>query len=197
MNLYKILEIDKTATPDEIRKAYKRMASKHHPDKENGDEERFKEVQSAYDVLSDPVKKGRYDEDGTVIEDDFKGAAIDEVIKLVSSEIDASDDFDMRNIFRVVEDNLHKKTLNHEHSLEGAKIHLKKLKRLADKVIRKSGGENMFSTIIENKISMTEKDIKFIGFSLTVFAEAANILSEYDYKQIAGLTFKDYQYEEA
>ena len=57
---YKILEIDKSASPEEIKQAYRKMAMKHHPDR-GGDDEQFKRIQEAYDVLSDPEKKSLYD----------------------------------------------------------------------------------------------------------------------------------------
>lgn len=60
---YKLLEVEKTASPDVIRKAYRKMAVKHHPDK-GGDVELFKEMTKAYEVLSDENKRRRYDEGG-------------------------------------------------------------------------------------------------------------------------------------
>jgi curved DNA-binding protein len=64
---YKILEIDKKATPEEIKKAYRALAKKNHPDKNLGDkkaEERFKLVNEANEVLGDPEKRKQYDELG-------------------------------------------------------------------------------------------------------------------------------------
>eukprot|EP00894_Picocystis_sp_ML_P000110 jgi/Pico_ML_1/50627/g1806.t2 len=53
---YELLGLDKNASADEIKKAYRKQAIKHHPDK-GGDPEKFKEIGQAYDVLSDPEKK--------------------------------------------------------------------------------------------------------------------------------------------
>lgn len=60
MDHYAILGIPKTASPDEIKKAYRKLASQHHPDK-GGDTKRFQEIQTAYEVLSDPQRKQAYD----------------------------------------------------------------------------------------------------------------------------------------
>ncbi|HEX3152483.1 MAG TPA: DnaJ C-terminal domain-containing protein [Gemmataceae bacterium] len=65
---YEVLGVSKSASADEIAKAYKKLARQHHPDRNPGDkqaESRFKEIQNAYDTLSDPKKKGIYDQFGT------------------------------------------------------------------------------------------------------------------------------------
>lgn len=61
--LYEVLEVDPSSTPDEIKRAYRKMALQHHPDK-GGSPERFKEISAAYNVLSDPKKKDIYDKYG-------------------------------------------------------------------------------------------------------------------------------------
>ncbi len=64
---YEVLGVDKNATADEIKKAYRKKAIQYHPDKNPGDkeaEEKFKEAAEAYEVLSDPQKRQRYDQFG-------------------------------------------------------------------------------------------------------------------------------------
>src|SRR5688500_15047641 len=62
--LYDTLGVPKGASADEIKKAYRKLAREHHPDS-GGDEARFKEIQGAYDVLSDPEKRKAYDTYGS------------------------------------------------------------------------------------------------------------------------------------
>lgn len=61
---YEVLGVSKDASADEIKKAFRKAAVKHHPDKEGGDEVKFKEVNEAYEVLKDAQKRQRYDQFG-------------------------------------------------------------------------------------------------------------------------------------
>lgn len=75
-NPYDVLGVSKTATADEIKKAYRKLAMKHHPDKNKGDkasEAKFKEVSAAYEVLSDEKKRKNYDTFGSAEAGSFGG----------------------------------------------------------------------------------------------------------------------------
>ncbi len=61
---YEVLGIGKNASADEIKKAFRKLAVKYHPDKEGGDEAKFKEINEAYEVLKDQQKRQRYDQFG-------------------------------------------------------------------------------------------------------------------------------------
>jgi curved DNA-binding protein len=84
MDYYQILGVSRDATPEEIKKAYRKLAHKYHPDKAKGDkkqaEEKFKQISEAYAVLSDPQKRQEYDQVGSQVfrqkfsqEDIFRG----------------------------------------------------------------------------------------------------------------------------
>ena len=72
---YEVLGVSRTATSEELKKAYKKLAAKFHPDRNPGDDEavqKFKEASEAFDVLNDPDKRARYDRFGHA---GVKGAA--------------------------------------------------------------------------------------------------------------------------
>ncbi|MFH2231998.1 MAG: DnaJ domain-containing protein, partial [Patescibacteria group bacterium] len=64
-NYYQDLGVEQGATQDEIKKAYRRLAHQHHPDKNGGDEAKFKEVNEAFQVLGDDKKRAQYDQFGS------------------------------------------------------------------------------------------------------------------------------------
>src|SRR5260370_4947835 len=75
---YETLKVNRKASAEEIRKSYRRLARKYHPDLNPGDkaaEDRFKRLQEAYDVLSDPKKRQMYDQHGFYSDSGFAAGA--------------------------------------------------------------------------------------------------------------------------
>lgn len=76
-NYYEILGISKDATAEEIKKSYRKLSLKYHPDKNPDGEEKFKEISEAYSVLSDTSKKAHYDSGGPQLQDFFSNRGSD------------------------------------------------------------------------------------------------------------------------
>ena len=73
-NYYETLGVNKSASKDEIKKAFYKLAHKYHPDKKEGNEAKFKEVNEAYQVLSDDGKRSKYDQFGSADAEGFGGS---------------------------------------------------------------------------------------------------------------------------
>ena len=74
-NYYEILGVSKNASKDDIRRAYRKLAHEHHPDKGGGDAAKFREVNEAYEVLSDETKRSQYDRFGSAFAQGYGGQA--------------------------------------------------------------------------------------------------------------------------
>lgn len=75
-NYYKILEVEENASIDEIKKSYRKLAAKYHPDRNPEGEEKFKEIAEAYETLGNPEKKSQYDNKG---KNPFQGTAYEDM----------------------------------------------------------------------------------------------------------------------
>ena len=96
-DLYEVLGLQRGASEDEIKKAYRKLAKKYHPDLNPGDktaEEKMKEVNAAYEILSDPEKKARYDQFGHAGVDPSYGAGAG-----YGGQYTGFEDFDLGSIF--------------------------------------------------------------------------------------------------
>jgi molecular chaperone DnaJ len=84
---YKILGVDKSATQDEIKKAFKKLAMQHHPDRPGGDEKKFKEINEAFQVVGDAEKRAKYDQFGADFDQQggFGGASWEDFMRAARS----------------------------------------------------------------------------------------------------------------
>lgn len=80
MNPYSILNVEVTATEKNIKSAYRILSQEYHPDKPNGDREKFEQVKLAYDILSNPERRRRYDQTGRTDESPVTPEAVRSMI---------------------------------------------------------------------------------------------------------------------
>ena len=137
MTHYDTLGVQPDAEPDAIKKAFRKLAMKHHPDRKNGDDEMMKEIQVAYGVLSDADKRARYDrgEDvGNTLtkEQFFEQQVVGALISLFDSVVAGMTIEQVRynNPLDLITNDLKAKIKNFPQMLNAPKRELRKLRQL-------------------------------------------------------------------
>lgn len=156
MSLYEDLGVSENATSDEIKKAYRAKASQHHPDK-GGKHEDFVVVQKAYEILSDPEKRERYDSTGKENEGPVPESPLSLVTKLMMELIQQSD-VEYTDLVQLAREHLkqqRKLSMNHFSSLKEIRKGRKVISRL------RSPGQNPVVYALQEK----RRDIlrKYLG----------------------------------
>jgi DnaJ-class molecular chaperone len=177
---YDELELPKNCTSDEIKQKYRILAQLHHPDK-GGDEEKFKKIKLAYEVLSDPIKREHYDSTG----DHYDDSNLDtEVLARLSNMISQYS----QQINPEFDDLILKMKLDLNHAQEQTNIAIvscnaliEKLNIVAKKIKLKQKGENLLKSFVEKKIKLHHTELINHKRVLIVFARMLKILEEYHY----------------
>lgn len=160
MTLYEILGLYPDATEEEIKDAYRRKSMIHHPDREGGDEETFKQVKAAYEVLSDPERRKRYDEtgqteEGPSEEEMLANAATHILVETLNSIPEwvtpTQDDFIERMVKRV-DSRINKL----ERDVALGESALSKVRKLLGRFIKKDKGRNVFQDHLEREVANIE-----------------------------------------
>lgn len=177
MNFYKILGVDKDATRPEIKKAYKRLAMKYHPDRDGGDKAEFEKIKLAYDVLVDPVRRERYDKNGTIDKpDDIQQEANNMLVTLFNLEIDTYN-FN-KNIIKSIRETLRKAIEHADETKHSIKCKIKKLEQAKERIECKLEF-NVFSELCDSKIAHMRVEIQSIEHKDEVARMALKILNKY------------------
>lgn len=181
MDPYKTLGIEKDATQDQIKRAYKRKASKCHPDK-GGDKIEFQKLQNAYSILNDERKRLYYDQYG--IEDslpDLDQEALKELSFIFSDLLDNMDFEQIKNvdiidvIKKQIEENIKKSkvvlAINNKQISKFEKVETKMSKDY----------KNIFANVINNKIKKAKSDNLMINRKIELCDKILLLLKEFEF----------------
>jgi curved DNA-binding protein len=145
-NLYETLGVQTNATPDEIKRAYRKLASQHHPDK-GGDKAKFQEIQSAYDMLSNPQKRATYDNPATARHTEF------------NFNFGPGDAFDFQSIFNAFGTRFqHQQQQRQQHARMSLWITLEDIARGGQKTVSVATGHGNSTIEIEIPLGINDGD---------------------------------------
>ena len=180
MSLYDDLGLSPRCTFDEIKQRYRALAQQHHPDK-GGDEDRFKRIKLAYEVLSDPSRRAEYDATGKIQEDvPVRTEALQELSGLVTHCIEKINP-DHDDLIFVMKRELHDNIGHSKNNIIVCNGFIIKLNKILKKVNRKKEGDNFIKSIIEEQIKMREGELKNFNHRIEVCEYMLELLEDYYY----------------
>ena len=184
-NLYDILGVSKNATFEEIKAKYKSLAQQHHPDK-GGDPEIFKEIKNAYEVLSDPVNRKKYDttghyEFGTSLRDQ----ALEQLSRLFFNLL-SNINPDLDDLILIMKNESRREKENINGNINACNAQMFKLKKIINKIKKKKDdGENLLKMFAENKLKMHQNELQNFVRQIQIVDSVIEILEEYQYGDVS------------
>lgn len=191
-DLYKILNIERTATLEEVKQAYKLRAKETHPDMEGGSEDEFKKVNEAYKVLSNPIRRDKYDNTGEVAEElpfDKKFKSL--VQEIFITMIEAIDDIESTDLIERFKENVNDIQMEFRQRQNQSE---KKLAKFSLALSRVKGGEdtegNSIAFVIQNNINQCERAVESYKENIAWLDEVLEHLKLYTWDYETGLKKK-------
>jgi curved DNA-binding protein CbpA len=180
MSLYDDLGLSPRCTFDEIKQRYRALAQQHHPDK-GGDENVFKKIKLAYEVLSDPSRRAEYDATGKIEEDvPIRTEALQELAGLVTHAIEKINP-DHDDLIFVMKRELNENIIQSKKNIITCNGYIIKLNKILKKVNRKKEGDNFIKSIIEEQVRMREGELKNFNHRIEVCNYMIELLEDYYY----------------
>lgn len=187
MNLYQLLGVSVQANNTEIRRAYRKLSAKYHPDKEGGDRDKFEQIKLAYDVLIDPKRRQRYDATGRTDDDRITPERIQMYLReMVKTVVEAerpdgtTDNPDAENI-------RDKMLLSIQASRAAVRNDRRKFERRlkrAQTMLRRFKPKEGFDPIgdaLEDQVEKWEYELRMNDDAMQLSVEMEKIIKTYDY----------------
>lgn len=175
MNYYEILGVSREATPKEIKKAYKNLANKYHPDKATGDPEKFDQINKAYNALKDSTARTIYDHG---VSDDHLAAEVSKVLNDVFMSV-IEGGMTQGDIIATCRHLVKEQLPPVATGLQEYEDRLESLQSLKGRVKNKKGSQ-IFEKILTDKIANLEKTISQGENVVTVLNCVLSILGDFE-----------------
>ncbi len=179
MNHYETLGVASDATPDEIKRAFRKKSSQHHPDKPGGDAEKMAAVNAAYECLGDPERRLGYDQTGR---DPAKGPTLDDVAEHALQTLirQLLDDGRPGNLVHMLETHIKRGVESIKKDIALSERVVARLSKQLDRVTRKGGRTSLFNRVLQEQIGRAESEIEQGRRQIEVSERSLEILREHE-----------------
>jgi curved DNA-binding protein CbpA len=179
MNPYTELDVPVNASLEAIKQRYRTLAQIHHPDK-GGDEELFKRIKLAYEILSDPIRRKQYDTTGDASKTNIRDEAVANIVEILLKNVysfnNEQDDlinmieYDIRDLINLINADIFRVNAD-----------VQKLEKVLNRIRKKVEGENFLNSIITNQISLKKVDLANFQKRIIVCNLMIEIIKDYEY----------------
>jgi curved DNA-binding protein CbpA len=183
MNPYTILEISPQASDEEIKKKFRVLAQQYHPDK-GGDTEKFKEINLAYSVLSDPIRRKLYDETGIYKnEPNLKDQALNDICSRLAHFLWKMN-VDMEDLIHLLKSDIQNEKNQLNQKISTTQQTIANFKRAVNKIRRKKEGENILQNFIKLQVKQQEDLLNNQNNRIKLCDTMLEIVDDYEYGDI-------------
>ena len=181
MNLYNELELDPTATAEEIKQKFRTLAQIHHPDK-GGDEEKFKRIKLAYEVLTDPERRAQYDSTGKIHEGlGIRAESLDQLAQILFN-ITPNFNYDSDDLILLMSINVNTMKQDLTTNIGICENYLKKLDSVKEKLkLKNENTEDILGGFIKKQIEVRNQEMITFKRRILICNLMLEILEDYYY----------------
>ena len=179
MNPYTELDVSITASTEEIKQRYRTLAQMHHPDK-GGDEELFKRIKLAYEILSDPIRRKQYDLTGETTTTNTKDEAIANIVQILLHVV-PNFNVDEDDLIKVAETETRTMLQLVDKDIGVTERYIANLEKVSKKLRIKTDGENILNTFITHQIQQRKQELLNFQRRVKVCNLMLEILKDYEY----------------
>lgn len=180
-NPYTILGLNKDASKEEIKEAYKKLAKLHHPDK-GGNEEMFKLIKSAYELLINEESINHFDETGEVLKNDFTQRFNNFIEKVVVPSIHQILNVGTVDVIKHIGNAVKQVSTELQIAYKGIEENKTKLSEVLSRLQSKSVSDQLLTESLENVLQKDEYRLKSIQSDLKFLDKCLEIIKGYGYK---------------
>jgi curved DNA-binding protein CbpA len=195
VDLYEVIGVKKTATSNEIKSAYRLKVKKLHPDVDGGDEEAFKTLSMAYEVLMDEELRTLYDNTGETEKVDCSERIMSFIQSNVVNNIINAKGFIKVDLIQRINDTIDSNEAQFILSIETSKNKIEKVQFVYDRIKLKEGEdvEDLFHEMLGEKLSDLQSEIKFAHLELVFIESLRTFINRYEYlvETLIGITDKE------
>lgn len=181
MNHYATIGVQQDATPEEIKKAYRERSKDLHPDANNGDDKGFAELAKAYEVLSDPERRKKYDETGDDSDKNDEAQVSSIIANMTIIFLENAEDVKTKSLTDFIKKATNEQLKGANDAIKKAEKEIEKATHAKNRVKREKEGHNLILSVLENKIQESTGAIIRHKAAIELFHKVLEEISAYSY----------------